>query len=41
MLIETVSLGIVPMREVLPDAFGPEDLTAAAAVRNSAAERNA
>ena len=23
MLIETVSLGIVPMREVLPDAFGP------------------
>ena len=34
MLIETVSLGIVPMREVLPDAFGPEDLLAAA-------ERNA
>ena len=34
MLIETVSLGIVPMREVLPDAFGPEDLIAAA-------ERNA
>ena len=30
MLIETVSLGIVPMREVLPDAFGPEDLVAAA-----------
>ena len=30
MMIETVSLGIVPMREVLPDAFGPEDLTAAA-----------
>ena len=29
MLIETVSLGIVPMREVLPDAFGPEDLGAA------------
>ena len=27
MLIETVSLGIVPMREVLPDAFGPDDLT--------------
>ena len=26
MLIETVSLGIVPMRDVLPDAFGPEDL---------------
>src|SRR3712207_7037377 len=26
MLIETVSLGIVPMREVLPDAFGPDDL---------------
>ena len=25
-LIETVSLGIVPLREVLPDAFGPEDL---------------
>ena len=34
MLIETVSLGIVPMREVLPDALGPEDLIAAA-------ERNA
>jgi cytidine deaminase len=31
MLIETVSLGIVPMREVLPDAFGPDDLVAAAA----------
>jgi cytidine deaminase len=30
MLIETVSLGIVPMREVLPDAFGPADLVAAA-----------
>lgn len=30
MLIETVSLGIVPMSEVLPDAFGPEDLVAAA-----------
>ena len=30
MLIETVSLGIVPMREVLPDAFGPQDLVAAA-----------
>ena len=30
MLIETVSLGIVPMREVLPDAFGPDDLIAAA-----------
>ena len=30
MLLETVSLGIVPLREVLPDAFGPEDLTAAA-----------
>jgi cytidine deaminase len=28
MLLETVSLGIVPMREALPDAFGPEDLTA-------------
>jgi cytidine deaminase len=26
MLIETVSLGIVPMSTVLPDAFGPEDL---------------
>jgi cytidine deaminase len=26
MLIETVSLGIVPMSAVLPDAFGPEDL---------------
>ena len=34
LLIETVSLGIVPMRDVLPDAFGPEDLIAAA-------ERNA
>jgi cytidine deaminase len=31
MLLETVSLGIVPMREVLPDAFGPEDLRAAGA----------
>jgi cytidine deaminase len=30
MLIETVSLGIVPMSDVLPDAFGPEDLVAAA-----------
>ena len=30
MLIETVSLGIVSMREVLPDAFGPHDLVAAA-----------
>jgi cytidine deaminase len=30
MLIETVSLGIASMREVLPDAFGPEDLAAAA-----------
>ena len=30
MLLETVSLGIVPMRTVLPDAFGPDDLTAAA-----------
>jgi cytidine deaminase len=30
MLLETVSLGIVPMRQVLPDAFGPDDLTAAA-----------
>ena len=29
MLIETVSLGIVPMREVLPDSFGPDDLAAA------------
>ena len=29
-LVETVSLGIVPMREVLPDAFGPEDLVATA-----------
>jgi cytidine deaminase len=28
LLLETVSLGIVPMREVLPDAFGPADLTA-------------
>ncbi len=31
MLLETVSLGIVPMSQVLPDAFGPEDLVAAAA----------
>ncbi len=30
LLIETVSLGVVPMREVLPDAFGPADLVAAA-----------
>jgi hypothetical protein len=30
MLIETVSLGIVSMSDVLPDAFGPEDLVAAA-----------
>jgi cytidine deaminase len=30
MLLETVSLGIVALREVLPDAFGPDDLTAAA-----------
>ena len=29
MLLETVSLGIVPLREVLPDAFGPEDLAGA------------
>ena len=41
MLIETVSLGIVPMREVLPDAFGPEDLAAAALRDQRAAERNA
>src|SRR5688500_1080238 len=40
-LIETVSLGIVPMREVLPDAFGPEDLAAAAHRDLRAAERNA
>ena len=30
MLLETVSLGIVPMSTVLPDAFGPENLLAAA-----------
>jgi cytidine deaminase len=30
MLLETVSLGIVPMTAVLPDAFGPDDLMAAA-----------
>jgi cytidine deaminase len=30
MLLETVRLGIVPMSTVLPDAFGPEDLLAAA-----------
>ena len=29
MLLETVSLGIVPLRVVLPDAFGPDDLRAA------------
>jgi len=29
-LIETVSRGIVAMREVLPDAFGPDDLERAA-----------
>jgi cytidine deaminase len=27
-----VSLGIVPMREVLPDAFGPDDLVAAGVI---------
>lgn len=27
LLVDTVARGIVPMREVLPDAFGPEDLT--------------
>jgi cytidine deaminase len=26
MLLGTVSLGVVPLREVLPDAFGPDDL---------------
>ena len=41
MLIETVSLGIVPMSEVLPDAFGPEDLVAAATRDQPAEERNA
>ena len=41
MLIETVSLGIVPMSEVLPDAFGPEDLVAAANRDQLAAERKA
>jgi cytidine deaminase len=41
MLIETVSLGIVPMREVLPDAFGPEDLAAAAVRDSAAADRQA
>ena len=41
MQIETVSLGIVPMREVLPDAFGPEDLAAAPLRDPRAAERNA
>jgi cytidine deaminase len=30
MLLETVTLGIVPMTTVLPDAFGPDDLMAAA-----------
>ena len=28
MLLETVSLGIVPLSDVLPDAFGPDDLVA-------------
>src|SRR6476469_1222516 len=32
MLIETVSRGIVPVREVLPDAFGPDDLVAAGVI---------
>ena len=32
LLIETVSLGIVAMREVLPDAFGPDDLVAAGVI---------
>src|SRR5213080_5588176 len=40
-LVETVSLGIVPMREVLPDAFGPEDLAAAAVRDQPAAAREA
>ena len=31
MMIETVSLGIVPLRDVLPDAFGPENLAGARA----------
>jgi cytidine deaminase len=30
LMLDTVSLGIVPMRDVLPDAFGPDDLAAAA-----------
>jgi cytidine deaminase len=30
MLLETASLGIVPLRVVLPDAFGPDDLHRAA-----------
>ena len=30
MLIETVARGVVPLGEVLPDAFGPDDLAAAA-----------
>ncbi|WP_051515792.1 cytidine deaminase [Candidatus Blastococcus massiliensis] len=30
LLLETASRGVVPLREVLPDAFGPEDLAAAA-----------
>ena len=30
MLLETATLGIVPMATVLPDAFGPENLMAAA-----------
>jgi cytidine deaminase len=38
MLLETVSLGIVPMREVLPDAFGPDDLTAASGSAGSGSE---
>jgi cytidine deaminase len=27
MLLETAARGVVPLREVLPDAFGPDDLT--------------
>jgi cytidine deaminase len=26
MLLETAARGVVPLREVLPDAFGPDDL---------------
>jgi cytidine deaminase len=33
LLVETVARGVVPMSEVLPDAFGPDDLSRARAER--------